>query len=132
MVLLSRVPGIQLSGRRLDSAATIRQAFLAGRAARDASELAKPLRQLAIACQEVTIGYLHGKTRWNRQPAQFKDEPRPLHSQLRLVATTRQEPLHRLPPLLAELLDFCTRLIGGIMVGFVRIADNASQVNSLI
>jgi hypothetical protein len=49
MVLLSRVPGIQLSGRRLDSTATIR-------------------RQLTIAHQGVTIGYLNGKTNAEMEP----------------------------------------------------------------
>jgi hypothetical protein len=71
MVLLSRVPRIQLSGRQLAVTATIRQAFLAGStyllttlSAQPVtpSELAKPLRQLAIAYQQVTIGYLNGKT----------------------------------------------------------------------
>lgn len=57
--------------QQLAVTATIRQAFLAGSAyllttlseqPATPPELAKPVRQLAIAYQEVTIGYLNGKT----------------------------------------------------------------------
>jgi hypothetical protein len=57
--------------------ATIRQALLAGSTyllttlseqPATPSELAKPLRQLAIAYQEVTIGYLNDKTNSELEP----------------------------------------------------------------
>jgi hypothetical protein len=63
--------------QQLAVTATIRQAFLAGSTyllttlseqPATPSELAKPLRQLAIAYQEVTIGYLNGKTNSELEP----------------------------------------------------------------
>jgi hypothetical protein len=63
--------------QQLAVTATIRQAFLAGSeyllttlAEQPAtpSELATPVRQLAIAYQEVTIGYLNGKTNAEMEP----------------------------------------------------------------
>jgi hypothetical protein len=63
--------------QQLAVTATIRQAFLAGSTyllttlseqPATPSELAKPVRQLAIAYQEVTIGYLNGKTNSDLEP----------------------------------------------------------------
>jgi hypothetical protein len=63
--------------QQLAVTATIRQAFLAGSTyllttlseqPATPQELANPLRQLAIAYQEVTIGYLNGKTNSELEP----------------------------------------------------------------